>query len=80
MSDPVEKAVTAAKISTLFSDPDMGARLSRLIPVAVDEFREGIAAFGRELRYSRSFVKSLTVTELRAKLTEVAKGIPSEDR
>ena len=76
MDDPVRKVIYAGIIGVCFSDPAIGAKLSRL------ELRQGVdtrRAFeigDGALIYSREHVKALTLAGVKGALLAIAENTP----
>ncbi|WP_242218825.1 hypothetical protein [Shinella zoogloeoides] len=72
MSDPYLAALRAARVGLLFSHPEEGMALARLIPREVANSVNGLECIGGDLLYEREYVKSLTHAELKTALLGIA--------
>lgn len=63
-SDPIVKAITAARIKLLLEKPFFGNLATRLILMEADDWCKTAATDGRHLFYNREFIKGLTQAQL----------------
>jgi hypothetical protein len=74
MDDPIRKVIYAGIIGVCFSDPAIGAKLSRLELRQGADIHRAFEIDGSALVYNREHVKALTFAGLRDALLAIAEN------